>query len=47
MEKERLDRMNELNAVEKSTGLEASEREELRILRMEYLAETLPADEKE
>ncbi|MDD6647986.1 MAG: hypothetical protein PUF60_09330 [Firmicutes bacterium] len=47
MEKERIDRMNELDARQKAAGLEASEREELRILQMEHLAEMMPADEEE
>lgn len=47
MEKERIDRMNELDARQKAAGLEANEREELRILQMEHLAEMMPADEEE
>ena len=47
MEKERIDRMNKLDARQKAAGLEASEREELRILQMEHLAEMMPAGEEE
>lgn len=47
MEKERLDRLNELNEKQSDGGLQASEREELRLLQMERLVEMMPADEKE
>lgn len=47
MEKERIERMNKLESRQRAEGLEASEREELRILQMEHLAEMMPADEEE
>ena len=47
MEKERMDRLSELNERVKNGGLEASEREEHRLLNMEYLSEMLPPDDDE
>lgn len=47
MEKERIERMNMLESRQSAEGLEASEREELRILQMEHLAEMMPADEED
>ncbi|MCB6993587.1 hypothetical protein LI177_08850 [bacterium 210820-DFI.6.37] len=47
MEKERVDRMKELSEKQSTTGLEATEREELRILQMEQLSEIIPAEEEE
>ena len=41
MEKERIERMNMLESRQSAEGLEASEREELRILQMEHLAEMM------
>ena len=47
MEKERIERMNMLESRQSAEGLEASEREELRILQMDHLAEMMPADEED
>lgn len=45
MEKEKMDRLNELNEKMINSGLGASEREEHRLLNMEYLSEMMPLDD--
>ena len=47
MEQEKMDRLNALNEKMKDKGLDATEREEHRLLNMEYLSEMLPADDED
>lgn len=47
MEQVKMDRLNELNEKSKNGGLGGSEREEHRLLNMEYLSEMLPPDDED